>query len=57
MKKILFALLAVVAVGLLLKPEKTSETLKKITDAFDDFKYNTINDLNSLIDKSKRRIV
>lgn len=53
MKKILYVLLAGVAIGLLLAPEKGSETWKKLVDGLDDIKDKAVDEMNSLMDKSK----
>ncbi len=44
MKKILFVLLTGVAIGMLLAPEKGSETWKKLVDGLDDFKGKALDD-------------
>lgn len=53
MKKVLLILLAGVAVGMLLAPEKGSETWNKIVDGLDDIKDKAIDEINSLVGKSK----
>lgn len=53
MKKILLVLLAGVAIGMLLAPEKGTETWKKLVDGLDDIKDNAIDEMNNLMDKSK----
>lgn len=56
MKKILFVLLTGVAIGMLLAPEKGSETWKKLVDGLDDIKDKALDEMNSLMDKSKSLI-
>lgn len=53
MKKILLVLLAGVAIGMLLAPEKGTETWKKLAEGLDDIKDNAIKDMNNIMDKSK----
>jgi hypothetical protein len=53
MKKILFVLLAGVALELLLAPEKGSETWKKLVDGLDDIKDKAVDEMNNLVDKGK----
>jgi gas vesicle protein len=53
MKKVLLILLAGVAVGLLVAPQKGSKTWKKIADGLDDIKDKAVDEMNSLVDKGK----
>jgi hypothetical protein len=53
MKKVLFILLAGVAVGLLLAPEKGSKTWRKLVDGLDDIKDKAVDEMNNLVDKGK----
>jgi hypothetical protein len=53
MKKLLFVLLAGVAVGMLLAPEKGTETRKKLSDSLEDFKDKAMDGMNSMMDKGK----
>jgi gas vesicle protein len=53
MKKVLLVLLAGVAVGMLLAPEKGSKTWKKIVDGLDDIKDKAVDEMNHLVDKGK----
>ena len=53
MKKILLVLLAGVAIGMLLAPEKGTETWKKLVDGLDDIKDKAIDEMDNLMDKSK----
>jgi gas vesicle protein len=53
MKKLLIVLAAGVAVGLLLAPDKGSETRKKLMDSLDDIKDKAVDEINGLIGKSK----
>jgi hypothetical protein len=60
MKNILLVLLAGVAVGvavgIILAPDKGSETWKKLVDGLDDIKDKAKDEMNTLMDKSKRLI-
>ena len=53
MKKLLFILAAGVAIGLLIAPEKGSDTWKKLMDGLDDIKDKAEDEINSLIGKGK----
>lgn len=53
MKKVLVVLLAGVAVGLLLAPEKGSKTWKKLVNGLDDIKDKAVGEMNNLVDKGK----
>lgn len=53
MKKILVILLAGVAVGLLLAPEKGSKTWEKLMNGLDDIKDKAVDEINNLMEKSK----
>ena len=53
MKKILVVLLAGVAVGLLLAPDKGSKTWEKLMDGLDDIKDKAVDEINNLMEKSK----
>ncbi len=53
MKKVLLILLAGVAVGLLVAPQKGSKTWEKIVDGLDDIKDKAVDEMNSLVDKGK----
>lgn len=53
MKKILLLLLAGVAVGMLLAPEKGTETWKKLVDGLDDIKDKAVDEMNNLVNKGK----
>ncbi len=53
MKGILFVLLAGVAVGMLLAPDKGSESWKKMVDGLDDVKKKTLDEIDSLVSKGK----
>ena len=53
MKKVLLILLAGVAVGMLLAPDKGSETWKRLVDGLDDIKDKAIDEMNNLVEKGK----
>lgn len=53
MKKALLLILAGVAIGILVAPDKGSETWKKITDGLDDLKKKAGNSVNDLLDSGK----
>ena len=53
MKGLLFVLLAGVAVGMLLAPDKGSESWKKLVDSLDDVKKKTMDEIDSLVNKGK----
>ncbi len=53
MNKLLIGLLAGVGIGLLIAPAKGSETLKKITDGFDDFKRLVTDESQDLYGKAE----
>jgi gas vesicle protein len=53
MKKVLLLLLAGVAVGLLIAPEKGSKTIKKLVDGLDDIKDKAVDEMNHLVEKGK----
>jgi gas vesicle protein len=60
MMKALYLILAGVAIGILVAPDKGSETWRKIKDSFDDWKdgaMDKVNDIvgqgNDVVDKAK----
>ncbi len=53
MKSLLLVLLAGVAIGLLLAPEKGSESWKKLADSLDDVKNKTMDEIDNLVTKGK----
>ncbi len=53
MKKVLIGLLAGVAIGILIAPDKGSATWKKIVDGLDDLKDKASNELNTVVEKGK----
>jgi hypothetical protein len=53
MKRVLLLVLAGVAVGLLLAPEKGSKTIKKLVDGLDDIKDKAVDEMNHLVEKGK----
>ena len=54
MNKILLSLLAGVAVGLLLAPDKGSETLKKLRSRFNDYKDQAEDQADELAGKARK---
>ena len=53
MKGLLFVLLAGVAVGMLLAPDKGSESWKKMVDSLDDVKKKTMDEIDNLVTRGK----
>ena len=53
MKKAFYLILAGVAIGMLLAPDKGSETLEKLKKGFDDWKDGARDQLNDIISKGK----
>ncbi len=53
MKKAFWLIMAGVAIGILIAPDKGSETWKKITDKLDDLKDNAKNSVDDLVDSGK----
>jgi gas vesicle protein len=53
MKKAFYLILAGVAVGLLLAPQKGTETLQKLKKGFNDWKDDAKDQLNDVISKGK----
>jgi gas vesicle protein len=53
MKKAFWLIMAGVAIGILIAPDKGSETWKKITDKLDDLKDNAKNSIDDLVDSGK----
>jgi len=56
MNKTFLVLLAGVAIGLLLAPEKGSETLKKVVDGFKSFGEDAKDKAADLVDKGKSKL-
>jgi gas vesicle protein len=54
MNKILFSLLAGVAIGLLLAPDKGSETLKKLRSRLNDYKDQAEDQADELAGKARK---
>ncbi len=53
MKKAFYLILAGVAIGMLIAPDKGSETLRKLKDGFDDWKDNAMDQLNGVVSQGK----
>jgi gas vesicle protein len=53
MKGLLFVLLAGVAVGMLLAPDKGSESWNKLVDGLDDVKKKTLDEIDNLVSRGK----
>ncbi len=53
MKKVFWLIMAGVAIGVLLAPDKGSETRKRLTDNLDDLKDKAKNKMDDLIDRGK----
>jgi len=56
MKRVLLILLAGVAVGLLIAPDKGSETWNKVMDGLDDVKDKAMDEMNNLVAKGKELV-
>jgi gas vesicle protein len=53
MKKALYLILAGVAIGILVAPDKGSETLRKLKDGFDDWTDSAKDQLNDMVSQGK----
>ena len=53
MKKALYLILAGVAIGILVAPDKGSETWRKIKDGFEDWKEGAMNQINDMASQAK----
>jgi gas vesicle protein len=53
MKKAFWLIMAGIGIGILIAPDKGSETWKKITDSLDDLKEKARKNMDDLNDKSK----
>jgi gas vesicle protein len=53
MKKALYLILAGVAIGILVAPDKGSETLRKLKDGFDDWTDSAKDQFNDMISQGK----
>lgn len=53
MKKALYFILAGVALGILIAPDKGSETRRKLKEGFDDWKDDAKDQLNGMVSKGK----
>ena len=49
MKKVFYLILAGVAIGILVAPDKGSETWRKIKDRFDDWKDGATDKVNDIV--------
>ena len=56
MKRVLLILLAGVAIGMLIAPEKGSETWTKLVDDLDDIKDKAMDEMNNLVAKGKELV-
>ncbi len=53
MKKVFWLIMVGIAIGILVAPDKGSETRKKITDNLDDLKDKARNRMDDLADRGK----
>jgi gas vesicle protein len=53
MKKALYLILAGVAIGILVAPDKGSETRRKLKTTFDDWKESAMDQVNDMISQGK----
>jgi gas vesicle protein len=53
MKKALYLILAGVAIGILIAPDKGSETLRKLKDGLDEWKDSAVDQINDIIAQGK----
>jgi gas vesicle protein len=53
MKKAICLILAGLAIGILVAPDKGSETWRKIKDGFDDWKEGAMDQFNDLVSQGK----
>jgi gas vesicle protein len=53
MKKALWLILAGVAIGILIAPDKGSETVKKIKDSLDDLRDKAMDSFDDMVDTGK----
>ena len=56
MKKALYLILAGVAIGILVAPDKGSETWRKLKDGFDDWKEGAMDQINDLVTQGKELV-
>ncbi len=53
MKKAFYLILAGVAIGLLIAPDKGSETWRKLKEGFEDMKDQALDQVNDVVSKGK----
>jgi gas vesicle protein len=56
MKKALYLILAGVAIGIFLAPDKGSETWRKVKNGFDDLKEGAMDQINELVSQGKELV-
>jgi gas vesicle protein len=56
MKKALYLILAGVAIGILVAPDKGSETWRKLKDGFDDWKEGAMDQINDMVSQGKELV-
>jgi gas vesicle protein len=56
MKKALYLILAGVAIGILVAPDKGSETWRKLKDGFDDWKEGAMDQINEMVSQGKELV-
>jgi gas vesicle protein len=56
MKKALYLILAGVAIGILVAPEKGSETWRKLKDGFNDWKDGAMDQINDIVSQGKELV-
>jgi gas vesicle protein len=53
MKKAFYLILAGVVIGILVAPDKGSETRRKLKDGFDDWKEGAMDQINDVVSQGK----
>jgi gas vesicle protein len=56
MKKALYLILAGVAIGILVAPDKGSETWRKLKEGFDDWKEGAMDQINDMVSQGKELV-